>query len=130
ESGAQYHADLSTGGWFTNPDNIAFDPQGRIWITTDGGTDFGFADGLWAADVTGPGRALSRAFFASPRGAEMTGPCFTPDGTSLFCSVQHPGEEDGSTFEQPTTRWPDFQDGVPPRPSVVVITRRDGSLIS
>jgi secreted PhoX family phosphatase len=129
ETGAQYHADLSTAGWFTNPDNLTFDAQGRIWISTDGGTDFGFADGLWASDVTGPGRALSRAFFAGPRGAEITGPCFTPDGTSLFCSVQHPGEEDGSTFDRPTTRWPDFKQGMPPRPSVVVITRSDGALI-
>ncbi len=130
ESGAQYHADLSTRGWFLNPDNMTFDPQGRIWISTDGATDFGFADGLWAADVTGPGRALSRAFFTGPRGSELTGPCFTPNGASLFCSVQHPGEEDGSTFEKPTTRWPDFTEGIPPRPSVIVITRSDGSLIS
>jgi hypothetical protein len=130
ESGAQYHADTSAKGWFLNPDNMTFDPQGRIWISTDGATDFGFADGLWAADVTGPGRALSRAFFVGPRGSELTGPCFTPNGTSLFCSVQHPGEEDGSTFDNPTTRWPDFTADMPPRPSVIVITRLDGSLIS
>ncbi|MBL8631021.1 MAG: PhoX family phosphatase [Rhodospirillaceae bacterium] len=130
DSGAQYHADLSTRGWFTNPDNMTFDAQGRIWLSTDGGTDFGYADGLWAADVTGPGRALSRAFFTGPRGSELTGPCFTPNGASLFCSVQHPADDDGSTFDTPSTRWPDFDPALPPRPSVVVITRSDGSLIS
>lgn len=124
DSGVLYHADLSADGWFANPDNIEFDPQGRIWIATDGFTDFSVADGLWVSDVTGPGKALSRRFFACPRGAEMTGPCFTPDGTSLFCSIQHPGE--GSSFRFPSTRWPDFQDGLPPRSSVVVLQRKDG----
>jgi secreted PhoX family phosphatase len=126
DSGAQYHADVSRHGWFSNPDNLAFDRLGRIWITTDGGNDFGRADGLWAADVEGPGRALTRHFFACPRGAELTGPCFTPDNTTLFCSVQHPGEEADSTFARPATRWPDFAKGIPPRPSVVAIRRSDG----
>jgi len=126
DSGAQYHADISANGWFSNPDNFTFDAQGRVWLSTDGAGDFGRSDGLWAADVTGSGRALSRKFFACPLGAEMTGPCFTPDGTALFCSVQHPGEVDGSTFDRPATRWPDFQEGVPPRSSVVVVQRTDG----
>ncbi len=127
DSGAQYHADTSANGWFSNPDNLAFDPKGRIWMTTDGQVDFGRADGLYAADVTGPGKAMSRHFFSCPEGAEMTGPCFTPDGTTLFVSVQHPGE--GSVFKFPTTRWPDFKEGVPPRSSVVVVQRQDGKPI-
>ena len=37
----------------------------------------------------------------------------------LFCSVQHPGE--GSQWDAPGTRWPDFDVNIPPRPSVVVV---------
>ena len=111
------------------PDNCAFDPKGRLWIATDGAAKSGMADGIWATDVEGPGRALTRHFFRTPRGAELCGPEFPPDGATLFCSVQHPADEWGSTFDKPSTRWPDFRADMPPRPSVMAITRSDGGLI-
>ncbi len=126
---AQYPAGVSDSGWLSNPDNFAVDPRGRLWITTDGANDFGFADGLWATDVVGAGRALTRHFFNCPVGGELTGPAFTPDGTTLFCSVQHPGDDGKSSFVAPATRWPDFKDGVPPRPSVIAIRAADGKPI-
>ncbi len=131
------HANTSESGWFANPDNLVFDPKGRMWISTDGMEDSGeessygkpIHDGLWAMDVDGEGRALPRHFFGCPRGAELTGPCFTPDGKTLFVSVQHPASEGRSTFDAPSTRWPDFDAGLPPRPSVVVITKDGGGEI-
>ena len=120
----------SANGWPAAPDNLTFDPKGRIWIATDGQEDWaGFADSLYAAETSGPQRGVTRNFFSGPRGAEITGPAFTPDGKTLFVSVQHPGDEKGSTFDQPSTRWPDFKPDMPPRPSVVAITKMDGGEI-
>ncbi|EKV26623.1 Putative phosphatase [Caenispirillum salinarum AK4] len=129
EDGAQYASGVTENGWLSCPDNVAFDKKGRIWITTDGAPKSGLADGVWAADVEGHGRALTRHFFRTPRGAEMCGPCFTPDDTTLFVAVQHPGDESGSSFANPVTRWPDFTPGMPPRPSVVAITKKGGGVI-
>ena len=132
KSGAQYNPGVSKSGWLSNPDNFVFDPKGRMWIGTDGANDFGYADGLWATDVVGAGRALTKLFFSCPIGGEMTGPAFTPDGTTLFCSIQHPGDVgdmNGSNFDKPLTRWPDFKDGTPPRPSVIAIRTAGGKPI-
>jgi secreted PhoX family phosphatase len=127
DGGARYHEGISKDGWFVAPDNCAFDRSGRLWVTTDTSMSHDFADGIWACDVQGPGRALTRHFLRAPVGAEVTGPCFTPDNTTFFCSIQHPGEE--STFDAPSTRWPDFQDGMPPRAAVVAVSRTDGAPI-
>ena len=126
---AMYLAEVSKDGWLSTPDNCTFDAQGRIWIATDGQPKSGIADSVYAADTTGPGRGLTRCFFNAPSGAEICGPTFTPDYRTLFVAIQHPGDDKGSAFETPSTRWPDFADGMPPRPSVVAITKDDGGKI-
>jgi secreted PhoX family phosphatase len=129
EEGATWNSATSENGWFGSPDNCAVDPQGRLWVATDGNERTGAADGIWALETEGERRGTGRAFFRAPMGAEVCGPRFAPDGRSLFLSVQHPGDGDGASFEQPATRWPDFVDGQPPRPSVVVVTREDNGII-
>lgn len=131
--GAAYGQGISASGWFACPDNIAFDAQGRLWIATDQGEQQsvnGVGDGIWACDTSGPGRAVTRMFYRTPTGAEMCGPVFTPDSRSFFVAVQHPANDDPTTtYASPTTRWPDFAEAMPPRPSVVSIVKQDGGVI-
>ena len=140
--GALWNPATSPNGWLACPDNCAIDHRGRLWVATDQGKAWkqasGGADGLWAVETQGEGRGTGRLFFRVPVGAELCGPCFTPDGRTLFLAVQHPGTdgtldypgfERESTYEDPATRWPDFDPECPPRPSIVVITREDGGPI-
>ena len=122
--GAAWNPRTSKNGWFGSPDNCAIDPAGNLWISTDGNEETGAADGLWAMETVGERRGTGKAFFRAPAGAEVCGPKFTPDGRSLFLAVQHPGDGSGATFETPRTRWPDFDDRMPPRPSIVAVRRR------
>jgi secreted PhoX family phosphatase len=139
-AGASWHPETSQDGWLANPDNCAVDSEGRLWVATDQGDDWPKtkkADGLYALD-TGEKRGKSKLFFRCPVGAEMCGPYFTPDQETLFVAVQHPGTDGtkayerfgrASTFEDPATRWPDFDDKMPPRPSVLAITRKGGGKV-
>ncbi|MGR3606901.1 PhoX family protein [Sulfitobacter sp.] len=142
EVGAQWNPDTTENGWFGSPDNCAIDADGRLWVATDQGGNWdktGKSDGLYAVETEGDGRGTSKLFFRCPVGSEMCGPYFTDDGETLFVAVQHPGTdgtknlagfERESTFEDPATRWPDFDPKMPPRPSVVVITKQGGGKIA
>lgn len=120
DQGATYYAGLDTGDFpvspISAPDNLTFDAAGHIWISTDG-NELGINDGLYAAPTTGDDRGQTRQFFSAVPGSEVSGPIFTPDNSSLFLSVQHPGE--GGTYEQPLSTWPGTE--TPPRPTVVLI---------
>ncbi|MEC7574588.1 MAG: alkaline phosphatase PhoX, partial [Pseudomonadota bacterium] len=129
EVGATWNPLTSDQGWFGSPDNCAVDPSGRLWVATDGNPSTGSADGVWAMETEGERRGTSKAFFRAPIGAEVCGPRFTEDGRTLFVAVQHPGDGDGATFETPTTRWPDFKEDHPPRPTVLAIRKLDGGQI-
>jgi len=137
--GAMWNESISDDGWFACPDNLAVDPQGRLWVATDQGKYWsktsGSADGLWAVSTDGSARGQAQMFFRVPIGAEMCGPCFADDGETLFVAVQHPasdgtedypGFERKSTYQDPATRWPDFDPQIPPRPSLVAIRRKGG----
>ncbi len=135
EVGATFNPETSASGWFANPDNCMIDNEGRLWIATDGNSlaKTGRTDGLWALETEGTARGTGRLFFRCPMGAELCGPCTTPDSETYFVAVQHPGQSEDnkvSTFDSPSTRWPDFQWGMPPRPSVIVITKRGGGKIA
>ncbi|MEM1352861.1 MAG: PhoX family phosphatase, partial [Pseudomonadota bacterium] len=142
EVGAEWHPETSENGWFGSPDNCVYDTDGRLWISTDQGSGWGKtgkSDGLYALETEGDLRGHSKLFFRCPVGGELCGPYFTDDAETLFLAVQHPGTdgtkdfagfERDSTFEDPATRWPDFDPAMPPRPSVVVVTKQGGGKIA
>jgi secreted PhoX family phosphatase len=137
--GASFNPATTKNGWFGMPDNCAIDADGRLWIATDGNapSKTGRADGLWALETEGVLRGTGKLFFRCPNGAELCGPYFTPDGETAFVAIQHPGEADDddpnappATYENPSTRWPDFKPDMPPRPSIIAITKRGGGKIA
>ena len=140
KDGATFNTATTENGWFADPDNCAFDSQGRLWIATDGNNDkdTGRSDGVWALETEGELRGTGKHFFRCPAGAELCGPIFTPDDSTLFVAIQHPADDGEdwaafgrkSTYDDPSTRWPDFDDNMPPRPSVVAITKQGGGKIA
>ncbi|WP_223216574.1 PhoX family protein [Rhizobium mesosinicum] len=128
EDQAMFHPATTSAGWFADPDNLAVDPAGRLWVTTDGPPPEGIADSVYVMDTESPGRALPKLIYIALVGSETCSPTFNSDGSSVFLSVQHPGElhvadnEDATSMEDAGTNWPDFKPGVPARPSFVVLT--------
>ena len=111
------------------PDNVAFDDAANLWIATDGqpGSPQKTHDAVFAVPTVGPDRGRSRRFLTAPRGAEICGPEFTPDGTTLFLSIQHPGEHGGLDPTKKTPKrssWP-REKKLGPLPSVIAIRRRN-----
>ena len=101
------------------PDNVAFDSKGNLWISTDGNA-LDFNDGLFAVPLEGRDRGHVKQFLTVPIGAETCGPVIKDD--FVLVSVQHPGELDGASADNPASHWPDGGDSQP-RPSVVAVYR-------
>ncbi|MCS7483669.1 PhoX family phosphatase [Umezawaea endophytica] len=106
----------------SSPDNVAFDPHGNLWISSDSGAALnGNNDGLFGVPVSGPQRGHLKQFLTVPRGAETCGPVIT-ERVVTVC-VQHPGEVDGATADNPASHWPDGGTSQP-RPSVVAVWKQ------
>lgn len=104
------------------PDNVAFDPYGNLWISTDG-SQLGSHDGLFGVATRGPRRGELKQFLTVPNGAETCGPIIQE--RRVVVAVQHPGELDGASVENPKSVWPDGP-GKIVRPAVVAVWRGDG----
>ena len=126
------------GDMYGCPDGIAFDARGVLWIQTDAhatqmykGEFERIGNNQMLACDTATGE--TRRFLTGPTNCEITGCTFTPDGTTMFISVQHPGEtpSDRSDPREPGkfSNWPDFTPGGRPRSANVAIRRRDGGVI-
>ena len=102
------------------PDNVAFDSRGNLWISTDGNA-LDMNDGLFAVPVEGRERGHVKQFLTVPAGAETCGPIVRDE--FVLVSVQHPGELDGASADNPVSHWPDGGDSQP-RASVVAVYKR------
>ncbi|GAY23537.1 PhoX family protein [Sphingobium fuliginis] len=114
-----------SGDYFSSPDGLRIDPQGRLWVQTDhnltgnAGTLNGAAvnmtqafgnNSMYHVDQTSK---ASKRFLVGPVGCEITGIAYTPDLKSFFINIQHP-----------TGNWP--VSGQQPRSSTIVVRRTDG----
>jgi len=98
-----------------SPDGLWFDPDGRLWIETDGSDDEPFGNNMMlAAD---PEAMDLKRFLVGPVGCEVTGVHATPDQRTLFANIQHP-----------EGHWPDGGTARP-RSATMVITKDDGGVI-
>lgn len=114
---------------FSCPDNLEFDLAGNLWITSDmsgsamnktGSPYLPFKNNsLFVIPRYGEDAGKVIRVASAPRDAELTGPWFSPDGNTLFLSVQHPGEQT-TDLANPTSQWPHDKDRTP-KPSVVAI---------
>lgn len=114
---------------FSAPDNLTFDSLGNLWTVTDmsssklnTGIYTHFANnGMFVIPTIGKNTGEAFQFASAPVEAELTGPSFTPNETTLFLSIQHPGEET-EDLNNLTSKWPHRKGDTMPRPGVVAIT--------
>jgi secreted PhoX family phosphatase len=107
---------------FTCPDNLAFDLAGNLWITSDiSGSSMNKKDNQYTSFKNNALYVIPRhgqdagnviRVASAPKDAELTGPWFSPDGKTLFLSVQHPGEQT-KDLKNPTSTWPFDEDNIP-----------------
>ncbi|MET0409889.1 MAG: alkaline phosphatase PhoX [Polyangiaceae bacterium] len=163
--GAPANADASTvnvsalnnDNDFSSPDGLWFDTRGVLWIQTDDQAYANVSNCMMLAAVPGRvgdgglrtigaqttfvGRPATsdtvRRFLVGVPGCEITGVDMTPDHTTLFVGIQHPGEAGNLTTFQ--SNWPAAsgadatlpgEPGNRPRSATIAIMRLDGGEIA
>jgi secreted PhoX family phosphatase len=107
---------------FSCPDGLWADPDGRLFIETDGDQRDGLNDQLIVVDTHS---GEMRRLLTGVPGCETTGITTTPDRRTLFVNIQHPGKGDPTV-----TNFPHPVDGVTiPRDCTLAIRRKDGGLV-
>ena len=113
-------------GVFTDPDGLGIDPDGRVFIQTDGGQPQGLQDQMLVVD-SGSDDPVGdvRRLFVGVASDEITGQTMTPDRRTMFINIQHPGNGNPAL-----TNFPAPTDGVTiPRDCTIVLRRKDGGII-
>ena len=140
---------------FTNPDNVAVDSKGNLWIVTDrsmkgsAGDVFG-NNSCWFVPRQVNSEESAACFAIGPMECEVTGVCLDRPEKTVFLAIQHPGElhgsrqqgdeefqahdlvdREGNVFQQLRrlplgSNWPAQAPDRPPRSGVVAIRRSSG----
>lgn len=108
---------------FSSPDGLWADPDGRLFIETDGGQKKGLNDQLLVADPNN--NQIIRRLFTGVTDCEVTGLTVTPDRRTMFVNLQHPGDGDPAKTNFPAAQG----SGKVPRDCTIVITRKDGGIV-
>ena len=123
------------GDLYASPDGLMIDRRGVMWVQTDVSpsallrTDHAIYGNNQMLAVD-PDTREARRFLTGPRGCEITGACMSPDGSTLFVNVQHPGEAGAIGVDPANPRsvsnWPDHRPDGRPRSATLAIRRVDG----
>ena len=121
---------------FSAPDGLHFDSAGLLWIQTDmSGQAIGKGtyvnlgnNALLCADLA---TGSIKRFLTGPNGSEITGCVVTPDRSTLFVNIQHPGETSDSGGARANSAWPDGSEpgSARPRSAIVAVRRRNGGAV-
>jgi secreted PhoX family phosphatase len=121
---------------FGAPDGLHFDSAGLLWIQTDmSGQAIGKGtyvnlgnNALLCADLA---TGSIKRFLTGPNGSEITGCVVTPDRSTLFVNIQHPGETSDSGGARANSAWPDGSEpgSARPRSAIVAVRRRNGGAV-
>ncbi|WP_421994326.1 PhoX family protein [Roseococcus sp.] len=98
---------------------VGIDARGGLLLGADTDGVVGpTAQTLWLMDDRGV-----RPIYGAARAAGIGGAAVSPDGRVIFTLARRPGAERGASFERPSTRWPEFEPGVPPRSALLSLER-------
>lgn len=121
---------------FGAPDGLHFDSAGLLWIQTDmSGQAIGKGtyanlgnNALLCADLA---TGSIKRFLTGPNGSEITGCVVTPDRSTLFVNIQHPGETSDSGGARANSAWPDGSEpgSARPRSAIVAVRQRNGGAV-
>ncbi|MDJ0676599.1 MAG: PhoX family phosphatase [Calothrix sp. MO_167.B42] len=107
---------------FSDPDGLWADPEGRLFIQTDGGQKDGLNNQMLVANTkTGEIRRL----FTGVTDDEITGVAVTPNQRTMFINSQHPGNGDPTLTNFPAPQG----SGKIPRDCTFVIVRKNGGIV-
>lgn len=121
--------EVAAGGdsGFCNPSSLQMDDAGNLWIATNmnvkslwkGALEPFGNNGLYVRVHHGEKSGEILRIATAPADANFGGMCFSPNGKTLFVTVQNVGER--SSVEALSSSW-NYGEGTLPRPALVAIT--------